>query len=83
MRVSNSSIQSASMDADQDPSGRAAIAEHCNVVGLDLVEVHPTLDVGTGITSYLAAHTVLAFLGNICLQPRWERHREARAAARG
>ena len=61
----------------------AAIAEHCEVVGLDLVEVNPTLDVGTGITSYLAAHTVLEFLGNICRQPRWERHREARAAARG
>ena len=61
----------------------AAIAEHCEVVGLDLVEVNPTLDVGTGITSYLAAHTVLEFLGNVCRQPRWERHREARAAARG
>ena len=61
----------------------AAIAEHCDVVGLDLVEVNPTLDVGTGITSYLAAHTVLEFLGNICRQPRWEQHREARAAARG
>ena len=61
----------------------AAIAEHCTVVGLDLVEVNPTLDVGTGVTSYLAAHTVLEFLGNICRQPRWERLREARAAARG
>ena len=61
----------------------AAIAEHCDVVGLDLVEVNPTLDVGTGITSYLAAHTMLEFLGNICRQPRWERHREARAAASG
>ncbi|MXY40250.1 MAG: arginase [Rhodospirillaceae bacterium] len=61
----------------------AAIAEHCNVVGFDLVEVNPTLDVRTGVTSYLAAHTVLEFLGNICRQPRWERHREARAAARG
>ena len=59
-----------------------AIAEHCNVVGLDLVEVNPTLDVGTGVTSYLAAHTVLEFLGNICRQPRWERHREERRAAR-
>ena len=56
----------------------AAIAEHCDVVGLDLVEVNPTLDVGTGITSYLAARTVLEFLGNICRQPRWERRREAR-----
>ena len=61
----------------------AAIAEHCDVAGLDLVEVNPTLDVGTGITSYLAAHTVLEFLGNVCRQPRWERRREARAAARG
>ena len=60
----------------------AAIAEHCDVVGFDLVEVNPVLDVGTGVTSYLAAHTVLEFLGNICRQPRWERRREARAAAR-
>ena len=43
----------------------AAIAEHCEVVGLDLVEVNPTLDVGTGVTSYLAVHTVLEFLGNV------------------
>lgn len=34
------------------------------------------------IETDLAAHTVLEFLGNICLQPRWERHREARAAPR-
>ena len=61
----------------------AAIAEHCDVVGFDLVEVNPVLDVGTGVTSYLAAHTVLEFLGNICRQPRWERRREARAPARG
>ena len=61
----------------------AAIAEHCTVVGFDLVEVNPTLDVRTGVTSYLGAHTVLEFLGNICRQPRWERHRDARAASRG
>jgi agmatinase len=48
-----------------------AIAEHTNVVGFDLVEVNPQLDVGTGITSYLAAHTILEFLGHICDQPRW------------
>ena len=53
------------------------------MVGLDLVEVNPNLDMRTGITSYLAAHTVLEFLGNICRQPRWERRREARAATRG
>ncbi len=50
-----------------------AIAVHADVVGLDLVEVNPPLDVGTGITSYLAAHTVIEFLGFICLQPRWHR----------
>ena len=48
-----------------------AIARHTNVVGFDLVEVNPQLDVGTGITSYVAAHTILEFLGHICDQPRW------------
>ena len=55
----------------------AAIAGHCDVIGLDLVEVSPTLDVGTGITSYLAPHTVLEFLGNIFRQLRWECRRAA------
>lgn len=53
-----------------------AIAVHADVVGLDLVEVNPPLDVGTGITSYLAAHTVIEFLGFICAQPRWQARRE-------
>ena len=48
-----------------------ALAEHLDIVGFDLVEVNPQLDVGTGITSYLAAHTILEFLGRICAQPRW------------
>ena len=48
-----------------------AIAEHMDVVGFDLVEVNPQLDVGTGITSYIGAHTILEFLGHICDQPRW------------
>jgi len=52
-----------------------ALAEHTDIIGFDLVEVNPQLDVGTGITSYLAAHTVLEFLGRICDQPRWkQRH---------
>ena len=61
----------------------AAIVGHCDLVGLDLAEVTPTLDVGTGITSYLAVHTVLMFLGNIWRQPWCERRREARATTRG
>ena len=48
-----------------------ALADHTEIVGFDLVEVNPQLDVGTGITSYLAAHTILEFLGRICSQPRW------------
>jgi agmatinase len=59
-----------------------ALAEHTEIVGFDLVEVNPQLDVGTGITSYLAAHTIVEFLGRICDQPRWMAGRDARAARR-
>jgi agmatinase len=55
-----------------------AIAARLDVVGFDLVEVNPPLDVGTGATAYLAAHTVIEFLGNICDQPRWIDRRDAR-----
>jgi agmatinase len=56
------------------------IARHAKIVGFDLVEVNPQLDVGTGITSYLAAHTIVEFLGHICEQPYWAAVREKRAA---
>ena len=59
-----------------------ALSEHSDVVGFDLVEVNPLLDVGTGITSYLAAHTIVEFLGHICAQPRWTSRREERAELR-
>jgi agmatinase len=59
-----------------------AISEHTDVVGFDLVEVNPLLDVGTGATSYLAAHTVLEFLGHICAQSRWATRREERLKRR-
>jgi agmatinase len=59
-----------------------ALAEHAEIVGFDLVEVNPMLDVGTGITSYLAAHTIVEFLGRICDQPRWTAGRDARGARR-
>ena len=57
-----------------------ALAEHTEIIGFDLVEVNPQLDVGTGITSYLAAHTILEFLARICDQPRWKIRRAARQA---
>jgi agmatinase len=57
-----------------------AVAERTEVIGLDLVEVNPLLDVRTGLTSYLAAHIVVESLGRICDQPRW---RAARPASGG
>jgi len=51
----------------------ATIAAHTEVVGFDLVEINPLLDVATGVTAYLGAHTVLEFLGQICAQPRWSK----------
>ena len=59
-----------------------ALAEHANIVGFDLVEVNPLLDLATNITSYLAAHTVLEFLGRICDQPRWTARRQEREELR-
>jgi agmatinase len=55
-----------------------ALARHCNIIGFDFVEVNPQLDVGTGVTAYLGAHTVIEFLGRICDQPYWVKRREAR-----
>jgi agmatinase len=59
-----------------------ALAEHANIVGFDLVEVNPLLDVRTGVTSYLAAHTAIEFLGHICAQDRWAAQRAKRAHLR-
>lgn len=44
----------------------AGVVRHSQVVGFDLCEVNPMLDVATGITSYLAAYTIVEFLGQIC-----------------
>jgi len=59
-----------------------AIAERVDVVGFDFVEVNPQLDVGTGITSYIGAHTIIEFLGHICAQPRWAKRRDEALARR-
>jgi len=60
----------------------AALTKHTNVIGFDLVEVNPQLDVGTGTTAYLAAHTVIEFLCLLCSQPRWAERRAERAKQR-
>ena len=54
----------------------SVLAKHANIIGFDLVEVNPQLDVGTGITSYMGAHTIVEFLGQICDQPRWTSKRK-------
>jgi agmatinase len=54
----------------------AAVAERARVIGIDLVEVNPLLDVPTGLTSYMAAHTVIEFLGRICDQSWWKESRK-------
>jgi agmatinase len=58
-----------------------AIAERHDIAGFDFVEVNPPLDVGTGVTAYLGALTVIEFLGHICAQPRWAARRNTRRAA--
>ncbi len=61
----------------------SAIAERTTVVGFDFVEVNPQLDVGTGVTGYLGAHTVIEFLGRICEQPWWAERRKKWLDAHG
>jgi agmatinase len=49
-----------------------ALTNRARIVGFDLVEVNPQLDVGTGVTSYLAAHTIVEFLGHLCDSAAWK-----------
>jgi hypothetical protein len=49
-----------------------AVTERARIVGFDLVEVNPQLDVATGVTSYLAAHTIIEFLGHLCDSAAWK-----------
>lgn len=48
-----------------------ALTSQARVVGFDLVEVNPMLDVGTGVTAYLGAHTIVEFLGHLCDNEYW------------
>lgn len=71
------SAEPSGMTYDELRDTLVALCGHAEIVGFDLVEVNPMLDVATGVTSYLAAHTVVEFLAAICDQPRWKatRHR--------
>lgn len=46
-----------------------AIAKRSHVIGFDLVEVAPLIDIRTDLTSYLGMLTIVEFLGRICDQP--------------
>jgi agmatinase len=54
-----------------------ALANRTRVVGFDLVEVNPMLDVGTGVTAYLSAHAIVEFLGHLCDAESWPRRPDA------
>jgi hypothetical protein len=52
-----------------------AIARHAEVVGFDLVEVNPMLDVASENTSLLAAQCIMEFLGRVVEHPAYKQRR--------
>ena len=58
-----------------------AIARGREVIGFDLVEVNPMLDVASDNTSQLAAQLVIEFLGRIVEHPGYRRRHPMRAGA--
>lgn len=54
----------------------AALANRCKIIGMDLVEIAPTLDIATNVTSFLGAQIIIEFLGRICDQPYWKQRYE-------
>ncbi len=56
------------------------IARRCEVVGFDLVEVNPMLDVPSDNTSLLAAQVILEFLGRVVEHPGYRTKHSWRGA---
>ena len=55
-----------------------AVARHAEVVGFDLVEVNPMLDVASENTSLVAAQLIMEFLGGVVEHPGYRRrHRRS------
>ena len=52
-----------------------AVARHAEVVGFDLVEVNPMLDVASENTSLVAAQLIMEFLGRVVEHPHYRRRR--------
>jgi agmatinase len=59
-----------------------AIARHAEVIGFDLVEVNPMLDVASDNTSLVAAQLIMEFLARIVEHPGYRRRRPLRAGRR-
>src|SRR5207248_8547430 len=54
------------------------VAERFEVVGFDLVEVNPLLNVRANHTSLVAARLMMEFMARIVQQPRWKGHTTSR-----
>jgi agmatinase len=61
----------------------AAVAERFEVVGFDLVEVNPMLDVRANHTSLTAARLMMEFIARIVEQPKWKAAHKVEAEAPG
>ena len=55
-----------------------AIARHAEVIGFDLVEVNPMLDVASENTSLIAAQLIMEFLARIVEHPQYRRRHPVR-----
>ncbi len=60
-----------------------AIARHAEVVGFDLVEVNPMLDVASENTSLIAAQLIMEFLARIVEHPQYRRRHPVRPSPSG
>ena len=59
-----------------------AIAKSREVIGFDLVEVNPQLDIASHNTSLIAAQLIVEFLERIVEHPGYRKRHPMRAAAR-
>ena len=69
-----------SLSYDELRQSLFAIARHADVVGFDLVEVNPMLDVASENTSLNAARLIMEFLGRIVEHPGYRRRHPVRPA---
>ena len=59
-----------------------AIAKSREVIGFDLVEVNPQIDIASHNTSLIAAQLIIEFLGRIVEHPGYRERHPIRAATR-